>query len=582
MKSARKPEYFLEENGKFTIKNYDLAKPFASFFPGIAGLFGVPMWVFYVNRGQGIVSMGTRDKRNAIMEFFPANRAWQMVTSRGFRTFLKIEDKDYYEPFQNKADTVKYELSRQMTIGSSDFSLKETNKTLGLDFDVSYFNVPEEPIACLVRKITITNTSSTAKNIELVDGLGQIVPHGLSDRFLKELGRTMEAWMQVKFISRYKIPLYRMSVDPTDRPQVIYVKGGNFYYSYLLENNKIRDCEIIVDPQSVFGPITDFDHPHAFADDGFELSNKKQMDGGKTPSGLSHAKVSLGAGKSISLYSFIGHVQNENYLNGFAEKLRDVSYLAGKEEQSAQIISRLQNNIFTQSSQKAYDLYAGQTYLDNVLRGGYPFTLKTEEKTHTFHVYSRKHGDLERDYNDFLTEATYFSQGNGNYRYVNQNRRDDVWFNPEVADSNINTFFNLTQLDGFNPLVVFGDRFSIKSGVKSAVLYPLFAKEDDAENVFRFLKQKFAPGALFMYLEENDIKLKVSQDKFFSAVMSHCERRENAEHGDGFWVDHWIYNLDLLESYLAIFPENLKKMIFERKKFVFFNNFVKVEPREEK
>ena len=24
--------------------------------------------------------------------------------------------------------------------------------------------------------------------------------------------------------------------------------------------------------------------------------------------------------------------------------------------------------------------------------------------------------------------------------------------------------------------------------------------------------------------------------------------------GEGYWVDHWTYNLDLIESYLSIFP----------------------------
>lgn len=31
------------------------------------------MWVFYVNRGQGIASFGIENKDNAILEFLPAN-----------------------------------------------------------------------------------------------------------------------------------------------------------------------------------------------------------------------------------------------------------------------------------------------------------------------------------------------------------------------------------------------------------------------------------------------------------------------------------------------------------------------------
>jgi len=53
----KKVRYYLNKNGEFVIENYHLAKPFSSFFPGIAGLWGIPAWVFYVNRGQGIASI---------------------------------------------------------------------------------------------------------------------------------------------------------------------------------------------------------------------------------------------------------------------------------------------------------------------------------------------------------------------------------------------------------------------------------------------------------------------------------------------------------------------------------------------
>ena len=66
-----------EDNLKFRIKNYNEAKPFASFFPGIAGIMGIPIWCFYVNRGQCISSFGFDSKDGAIMEFQPANKAYR-------------------------------------------------------------------------------------------------------------------------------------------------------------------------------------------------------------------------------------------------------------------------------------------------------------------------------------------------------------------------------------------------------------------------------------------------------------------------------------------------------------------------
>ncbi len=57
---------------------------------------------------------------------------------------------------------------------------------------------------------------------------------------------------------------------------------------------------------------------------------------------------------------------------------------------------------------------------------------------------------------------TFLSQGNGNYRDVNQNRRNDVWFNRDVKDSSLINFLNLIQADGYNPLIVKGAIFVIK------------------------------------------------------------------------------------------------------------------------
>ena len=52
-------------------------------------------------------------------------------------------------------------------------------------------------------------------------------------------------------------------------------------------------------------------------------------------------------------------------------------------------------------------------------------------------------GDPERDYNFFSIAAEYYSQGNGNFRDVSQNRRNDVFFNKDVGDFNVKTFFSL-------------------------------------------------------------------------------------------------------------------------------------------
>src|SRR4029077_20630722 len=106
------------------------------------------------------------------------------------------------------------------------------------------------------------------------------------------------------------------------------------------------------------------------------------------------------------------------------------------------------------SASPELNAYARQTYLDNVLRGGQPVVFRDGDVSRMVHCFSRKHGDMERDYNYFELSPTYFSQGNGNFRDVNQNRRSETFLHPAVGAANIETFFNLLQLNGFNPRVI--------------------------------------------------------------------------------------------------------------------------------
>src|SRR3989338_9082616 len=103
-KGLKQTKYFLDTEGRFVIENYNDAPPFTNFFPGIAGAWGIPMWVFYVNRGQCISSFGIEGKDKAILEFHPANKAYQLTGLQGFRTFIRLKAKGktaFYEPFQN-------------------------------------------------------------------------------------------------------------------------------------------------------------------------------------------------------------------------------------------------------------------------------------------------------------------------------------------------------------------------------------------------------------------------------------------------------------------------------------------------
>jgi len=218
-----------------------------------------------------------------------------------------------------------------------------------------------------------------------------------------------------------------------------------------------------------------------------------------------------------------------------------------------------------------FDAYSRQSFLDNLLRGGSPFFFRDGENTVPFYLYSRKHGDPEREYNYFSLGREYYAQGNGNYRDVNQNRRSDVMFFPELNEENIHTFFDLIQTDGYNPLVVTPSTYTLSSDR----LQQFTTQYPQAEPL---LSGEFTPGALAMAAEDWGMLAEKAQ-RFTSSVICAADSEPNADFGEGYWCDHWTYNLDLIESYLAVYPEHKTDLLFHNSRYRWYETRVLVNPR---
>lgn len=564
--STRKPKYHIGNNNMFVIENYNLASPFSGFFPGIAGIYGKPLWAFFVNRAQGICSFGVDTKNGAMLEFQPVNKSYNLVHTNGFRTFLKItrNKKIYlYEPFRE--DNI-FSIQNKIEISSSDLSIIEKNLDLKMEVKVRYFTIPGESYAALAREVSIFNNSKSGLKVELLDGLPYFLPFGLTDKEIKNTSNIITAWMEVQGLDE-KIPFYKLKTETADRPNIIEIKKGNFYLSYHFVDDKVSLVQPIVDPSVVFGPSHDLRNPYGFfVKENFKVP-KKQIIDGITPSAIGYSKFNLLPYNHKTIYSLFGHVSNKQMLTKISAKVNDKEYFKRKYNESCANVNDIQNNMFTDSNSPAFDQYCKNTFLDNVLRGGYPLILQNGNKKIVTHLFSRKHGDLERDYNWFLLQPTYFSQGDGNFRDVCQNRRNDIWFNPHVCESNIITFMNLFQLDGFNPLVLKGDRFTVKD----------IPKEFEVLRIF--MEKPFTLGELFAYIEDNNIPIK--RDELLNKMISYLQKDSEAVFKDGYWVDHWTYILDLFESYKSIYPDRFWDM-FTEKRYTFYDSPAIVLPRKEK
>ena len=547
----------------FIIQNYAKKSPFASFLPGIAGIYGIPSWCYYVNRGQCVSCFGVENKDHAIMEFYPAHQAYQNVKRTGFRTFLKA-DGTYFEAFADEKEEQK------MIIHQNGLELEEVNNAHRIQTHVTYFTLPEEKAGALVRKVEITNLADAQITLEMLDGMPACIPYGVSNDDLKTMGSLVKAWMQVEHVET-KVPFYRVRASIVDTASVTEVVGGNFSFACLADGSKLP---AIVDPDVVFSYDTSLTYPVNFRDNNIEtLQAMEQVTQNQFPCSFYGIKKELASNETLTIYEMVGQVESYEVLQKFVSKKMDGAFFEAKLERTRALVDDLCDHIDTHTACEAFDAYCRYTYMDNVLRGGYPIVLGGDK---IFYVYSRKHGDLEREYNYFSMLPEFYSQGNGSYRDVNQNRRCDTFFTPYVGMENIRTFYNLIQLDGYNPLSI------------EKVTYVL--PEEDAESIFKELSPEerahfakglckpFTPGAFFRLadgMEEEKAKA------YFEKVMEKAVGQMNGSFGEGYWSDHWTYNLDLIESYLHIYPEREQEILFDES-YTWFLSQVAVNPRKKR
>lgn len=555
----------------FVIENYDRLTPFSSFLPGLAGVKGIPMWSFYTNRGQAMNSFGIHNKGNAMMEFNPANTAYEEAAIKGFRTFVRV-DGDYYEPFCTYAP----EVNRRMEIEKNVVSI--TEESHGLRITVCYVVLPNESIGAMVRKVTVENTDDTSHSVELLDGMPQIITYGVQNSLYKEMSNLFRSYAEIRNMEN-NAPFYTTRAASDDSGEVAETEGGFFYLA-------VRDgalLPVICDKAVVFDYDSSLINPVIFREQGLaRVLEGKQCVSNKIPCGFVPLCAALAAGERLEFTAFAGFASSVELLNEKSKSFLKTGYTDGKIREARELAAAFTRDVYTRSSEPLFDRYMEQCYLDNFLRGGYPFLMGEGDNKAVVHLFSRKHGDPERDYNFFSIAGEYYSQGNGNYRDVCQNRRNDVFFNPAIGDFNVHHFYSLVQMDGYNPLEIRPCTFAVDEDKKAAARAVIERHVEDREGrISAILEHPFTPGQITNAIARYQMKVVGDEETLVNELISLSEERLEACFKEGYWSDHWDYNLDLVENYLLIYPDKKRELLFGREDYRFYDSVGVVRPRRD-
>lgn len=599
------------------MEDYDSKSTFSSFLPGVAGYFGKPVWAFYVNRGQALATFGTGTKDYPMLEFNPANKAYQMTSFWGFRTFITGSRKSLIgtstkknefliEPFApmgtrnlENIDDDPNKPKRILYVGTNEVEIQEIDGINGINTNVNYFILPEEDFASMVRRTTITNTGDTELTIDVLDGLAKMEPFGGPlDGMLKSMGRTLEGWMGVYHADdTLSMPFYKLSTEPSDQASVKIEEAGHYCLSFIEKAGAKSDLlPIVFDSTKVFGKDTTLGSPYGISTSSISsILENPQYGWAKTSSAFAAVVgITLKPGENITISSVYGKANQIVQVPVIASRVTAADFIETKFQRARELINELTSGVETSTINPLFDGTVKQMFLDNSLRGGIPTILGNvngnttydEDKTvKVFHSFSRIHGDLERDYNAFSIEPTYFSQGPGNYRDVAQNRRNDVTFFPRMGSFDIQMFLSYIQADGYEPLTVEAVVYRFPNPEDATTIAIEVTADPQSGKVLGEVLNggPFRPGQLFELCEQLNIHRnpKYSDAEFINLILEKTEDRAMGVYGQGYWGDHWDYYIDLINAYLAIFPDKEEELMFDKPLRYFFSTAT-VKPRSEK
>jgi hypothetical protein len=403
------------------MEDYDAKSAFSSFLPGVAGYFGKPVWAFYVNRGQAMATFGTESKEFPILEFNPANKAYQLTPFWGFRTFVRgtrsLGQSFETEPFSpensRNLDMDKPDPTlpkRLLYVGTNEVEIQEIDVVNGLTTNVAYFILPEEDFAALVRRTTFTNTGNTDLKLSALDGLAKMEPFGGKlDWSFKNMGRTLEGWMGVYHADEtLNMPFYKLSTEPSDSASVHIELAGHYCLSFIENADEQADLlPVVFDSSKIFGKDTSLTSAaglHASSVE--EILDNPQYGFAKTSSAFAALEeFTLKPGQNITIASVYGKADHINEVPKLAAYVTVPGFIEKKFQRARAMINELSAGVETTTVNPLFDGTVKQMFLDNGLRGGFPTVLglvdsdKTydeDSRVKIFHSFSRIHGKLAK------------------------------------------------------------------------------------------------------------------------------------------------------------------------------------------
>ncbi len=453
-------------------------------------------WMFLSSNGS--LTCGRKDRNNALFPYYTDDKIHDYRGLTGSRSAFRVQSsgKTYlWEPFTDESALV-YNITRNLykSIFGNKIIFEETNHDLGLRFRYGWANSEKFGF---IKKASLLNMSGEKTQVEILDGIQNILPPGIDYHFQNEFSNLLDAYKKNERIEGSSLAVYTLSSIPVDRAEpseslkatTVWSTGFGQKTKILLSEQQIakfrtghkvhqemdirasRGAYLLVtelnleaQEEQKWTIIAEINQDNA------QVENLRQfISGNENPESLLSADIARGTDNIQRMVGSADGLQKTNteicyarhYTNALFNIMRGGVFASNYQINTADFkayVKEINRTIASKFDSWFDDLAKELRYSD---------LLQQAEKTGDTDlmrisreylplIFSRRHGDPSRPWNQFSIE-TKNEDGSmkfnyqGNWRDIFQNWEALLWSFPGFSEGIISKFVNASTIDGYNP-----------------------------------------------------------------------------------------------------------------------------------
>jgi hypothetical protein len=197
----------------YRIVNYDTMPPFL-----MSIVSDTDQWMFVSSTGA--LTAGRRDPDRALFPYYTDDRIHDSQDQTGGKTILRVTRggrTNLWEPFSQRYEGV-YRVTRSLSksIYGNKVVFEEVNHDLGLCFSSSWAMSNKFGF---VRQTSLKNLGADSVDVDLLDGIQNLLPHGVTRRFQMEYSTLVDGYKENELEPETGLGLFKLSSVPADKPE---------------------------------------------------------------------------------------------------------------------------------------------------------------------------------------------------------------------------------------------------------------------------------------------------------------------------------------------------------------------------